>query len=60
VGIPYARSKGKKLKKISKKLKVTEIKKKDDTYYQIKPTPAQLMDLIKDGYFTGAKLAKIK
>ena len=49
-----------KLKKIGKKLKVTEIKKKDDTYYQIKPTPAQLMTLIKEGYFTGAKLTKIK
>jgi hypothetical protein len=48
------------LKKISKKLKVSEIKKKDDTYYQINPTPAQLMALIKEGHFTGAKLNKIK
>jgi len=29
-----------KLNKISKKLKMTELKKKDDTYYQINPTPA--------------------
>jgi len=49
-----------KLKKISKKLKVTEVKRKDDTYYQINPSPAQLMTLIKEGYFTGGKLTKIK
>ncbi len=49
-----------KLNKISKKLKMTELKKKDDTYYQINPTPAQLIKLIKEGYFTGAKLTKIK
>jgi hypothetical protein len=49
-----------KLSKISKKLKVTELKRKDDTYYQINPTPAQLMTLIKEGYFTGAKLTKVK
>ncbi|MBI1770231.1 MAG: hypothetical protein HYR67_17825 [Bacteroidetes bacterium] len=48
------------LKKLSKKLKVTEFKKKDDTFYQINPTPAQLMTLIKEGYFTGSKLNKIK
>lgn len=48
------------LKKLGKKLKVTEIKKKDDTFYQINPTPAQLMTLIKEGFFTGAKLRKIK
>jgi len=48
------------LKKISKKLKVTEYKKGDDTFFQINPTPAQLMTLIKEGYFTGAKLNKIK
>ncbi|MGC4022539.1 MAG: hypothetical protein QM734_11640 [Cyclobacteriaceae bacterium] len=49
-----------KLKKLSKKLKVTEFKRKDDTFYQINPTPTQLMALIKEGYFTGAKLNKIK
>lgn len=54
-------TKGKeKLNKISRKLKITEQKRKDDTYYQINPTPAQLMTLIKEGYFTGAKLTKIK
>ncbi|HTH57326.1 MAG TPA: hypothetical protein VL728_14855 [Cyclobacteriaceae bacterium] len=54
-------AKGKeKLAKISKKLKVSEHKRKDDTFYQINPTPKQLMALIKEGYFTGAKLTKIK
>ncbi|MBS1680791.1 MAG: hypothetical protein JST48_03690 [Bacteroidetes bacterium] len=54
-------SKGKeKLKKISKQLKVTEVKRRDDTFYQINPTPAQLMKLIKEGYFTGSRLNKIK
>jgi hypothetical protein len=49
-----------KLAKISTKLKVTELKRKDDTYYQINPTTTQLMALINEGYFTGAKLTKIK
>ena len=48
------------LKKISKKLKISEFKHKDDTFYQINPTPQQLMALIKEGFFTGQKLTKIK
>jgi len=48
------------LKKISKDLKIKEFQHKDDTFYQINPTPAQLMKLIKDGLFTGSKLNKIK
>jgi hypothetical protein len=48
------------LKKISRKLKISEFKRKDDTFYQINPTPALLMTLIKDGFFTGPKLNKIK
>ena len=48
------------LKKLSKKVTVKKIEKKGDTYYQINPTPAQLMILIKEGYFTGGKLIKIK
>ncbi|HEV8515140.1 MAG TPA: hypothetical protein VGQ59_17785 [Cyclobacteriaceae bacterium] len=48
------------LKKISKDLKIKEFQHKDDTFYQINPTPAQLMKLIKDGLFTGPKLNKIK
>jgi hypothetical protein len=48
------------LKKISKKIPVKEIKKNDDTFYQVKPTQAQLMTLIKDGYFSGIELRKMK
>lgn len=48
------------LKRISKDLKVKEFQLKDDTFYQIDPTPTQLMKLIKDGLFTGPKLNKIK
>ncbi len=48
------------IKKLSKKLKVKEIKIKDDTFYQINPTPAQLMTLIKEGFFTGSKINKVK
>ncbi|HCR53907.1 MAG TPA: hypothetical protein DIW27_05780 [Cytophagales bacterium] len=48
------------LKKISKKMKVKEVHHGDDTFYQIDPTPAQLMTLIKEGYFTGPELSKIK
>lgn len=54
-------AKGKdRLAKISKKLKITEHKRKDDTFYQIHPTREQLMKLIKDGLFTGARVTKIK
>jgi hypothetical protein len=49
-----------KLKRLSKKIKFTEIKREDDTFYQINPTPAQLMSLIKDGFFTGETLKKRK
>ena len=48
------------LKKLSRKVKFAEVKKKDDTFYQINPTPAQLMELIKEGYFTGTELRKVK
>ena len=49
-----------KLKKISKRLKIKEFKRKDDTFYQVNPTPDQLKELIKEGFFTGPKLTKIK
>jgi hypothetical protein len=49
-----------KLKKLSKKVKVTEIKRQDDTFYQINPTPEQLMTLIKEGFFSGTKIHKTK
>ena len=48
------------LKKLGKKFKVTEQKKGDDTYYQINPTPVQLLQLIKEGYFTGTELHKVR
>lgn len=48
------------LKKISKKILIKEVKKNDDIFYQINPTQAQLMTLIKEGYFTGIELRKIK
>lgn len=47
------------LKKLSKKLTVKEIQKKDDTFYQINPTRDQLMQLINEGFFTGNELRKI-
>ncbi|MEI9919491.1 MAG: hypothetical protein WDO14_11885 [Bacteroidota bacterium] len=42
-----------KLRKLSKKVKYTEVKRGDDTFYQINPTPAVLMTLINEGFFTG-------
>lgn len=48
------------LRKLSKKMPVKEIEKDDNTFYQISPTPAQLMTLIKEGYFTGVELRKMK
>jgi hypothetical protein len=48
------------LRKLSRKMPVKEIQRNDDTFYQINPTPAQLMSLIKEGYFTGVELRKMK
>ena len=49
------------LKKLKRKISFTEVHtKEDDIFYQINPTPAQLMMLINEGYFTGDKLQKIK
>ena len=48
------------LRKISRKVSVKEIARGDDTFYQINPTPAQLMALIKEGYFTGIELRRRK
>ncbi len=48
------------LRKLSKKFKVTEVQKKDDTFYQINPTAPQLLQLVKEGYFTGSTLMKVK
>ncbi len=48
------------LKKLSKKFSVKEIERKDDTFYQIAPTKEQLIQLIKEGYFTGSDLSKVR
>jgi hypothetical protein len=48
------------LKTISKEMNIKEIRKDEDTFYQISPTRAQLMALIKQGLFTGSELSKIK
>jgi hypothetical protein len=52
-----AAAKGK-LTKLSKKIKFTEIKRGEDTFYQINPTTAQLMKLIREGFFTGETLSR--
>jgi len=49
-----------KLKKISKKIKIKEIKRKEDTFYQINPSPKQLMELVKMGVFSKARMNKVK
>ncbi len=48
------------VKKLSKRFGLKEIEKGEDTFYQINPTPTQLMQLIKEGYFSGGELTKIK
>lgn len=48
------------LRKLSRKIGVKEIEKEGDMYYQINPTKEQLMDLIKDGFFSGSLLSKVK
>ena len=49
-----------KLKRLSKKIKFKEVKRGDDTFYQINPTPSQLMVLIHEGFFTGTTLERRK
>jgi hypothetical protein len=48
------------VRKLSRKFNMKEIKNGDDTFYLINPTSAQLMQLIRDGYFTGPDLMKTK
>ncbi len=47
------------VRKLSKKLHMKEVKRDDDTFYQINPTATELMQMIKDGYFTGQELRKV-
>jgi hypothetical protein len=48
------------LKRISKEITIKEVHRGEDTFYQIAPTPAQLMKLIDKGLFTGSELSKIE
>lgn len=48
------------LRKLSRKFTVKEVQRKDDTFYQINPTREQLMDLLREGFFTGNELVKVK
>lgn len=48
------------IRKMSRKFNVSEVKQESDTFYQISPSKDQLMQLIKDGYFTGVELRKLK
>ncbi len=47
------------LRKLSRKMPVKEIQENDYTFYQINPTPPQLISMIKEGYFTGIDFRKI-
>ena len=46
------------LKRLSKRVKLKEVKRGEDTYYQINPTPEQLLELINAGFFTGVTWAQ--
>lgn len=48
------------LRKISRKMTVKQFDNNEYTFYQINPSPDQLMALIKDGFFTGTELRKVK
>lgn len=48
------------LKKLGNKFQIKEVTHNESIYYQINPTPAQLITLIKEGYFTGIELRKMK
>lgn len=48
------------LRKLSRKFTVKEVQRKDDTFYLINPTRDQLMELLREGFFTGNELAKIR
>jgi hypothetical protein len=48
------------LRKLSAVIQVDSIQKKDETLYQIDPTPAELMRLIDGGFFSESRLVRIK
>ena len=47
------------LRKLSRKIGVKAIEKNGDTFYQINPSNEQMMQLIKDGFFTGSELTRV-
>ncbi|MFM8912265.1 MAG: hypothetical protein ACKOE6_05000 [Flammeovirgaceae bacterium] len=48
------------IRKLGKKFGVKELKYKSDTFYQINPSQEELITLIKEGYFTGIRLLKVR
>ena len=46
--------------KLSSRFALKELKKEGDVFYQINPTRNQLLVLIKEGYFTGGELKKLR
>lgn len=46
------------LQKLGKKFNIKTNKQNDYVFYQINPTPAQLMSLVKEDYFTGVELLR--
>ncbi|MFZ6014165.1 MAG: hypothetical protein ACOYXT_27735 [Bacteroidota bacterium] len=48
------------LKRLSAEIRVDSVVLKEETLYQIDPTPNQLIDLIEKGYFSKTLLKKIK
>lgn len=47
------------LAKLEGTLKIVEIPRGEDIFYQLSPTPDQLMQLIREGFFSGPELSKI-
>jgi hypothetical protein len=48
------------LTKLGGQLKIKEIKQDEHTFYQINPNRDQLLRLIREGYFTGSELSRVK
>ena len=48
------------LRKLGGQLKIKEVKKDEHTFYQINPSGDQLIRLIREGYFTGSELSRVK
>ncbi|MBX7127172.1 MAG: hypothetical protein K1X47_15865 [Cyclobacteriaceae bacterium] len=48
------------LKRLKKDFRISSTRKKDISYYMINPSPQQLMQLLKGGFFTGGELDKVR